>query len=79
VLRTLLPDRRRRCNDGGKVSLELYAYTAMCCSHSFVGTLTPSGTLIEGAWPPGANQAPHDSTWRKMSGDSCTTEYLTNP
>jgi hypothetical protein len=51
----------------------------MCCSHSFVGTLTPSGTLIEGAWPPGPNQAPRDSTWRKTPGDSCTTEYLTNP
>jgi hypothetical protein len=66
-------------HDGGKVSLELYAYTAICCSHSFVGTLTPSGTLIEGAWPPGPNQAPHDSTWRKTPSDSCTTEYRTNP
>lgn len=58
----------------GHVSFELYAYTAACCSHSFVGTLTHNDTLIEGAWPPGLNQAPHDATWKKMPDDFCTTD-----
>jgi hypothetical protein len=64
-------------NDG-KIGLELYAYTGMCCSHSFIGTLSADGTVIQGAWPPGANQAPHDDVWRKMPDDSCASaEMLT--
>lgn len=54
-----------------KISLELGAYSAICCSHTFVGTLTANNTLLEGTWPPGANQAPHPGAWKKMSGDSC--------
>lgn len=57
--------------NGDKVSLELGAYNAICCSHTFVGTLTANNRLLEGAWPPGANQSPHLSTWKKMPGDSC--------
>lgn len=57
--------------NGDKVSLELYAYNPICCPHTFVGTLTAEGTVIQGAWAPGTNQAPHDARWRKMPGDSC--------
>ena len=56
--------------DGG-ISFELYAYTGMCCSHTFVGKLTESGNLIRGTWPPGTNQATHNAKWKKMPGDSC--------
>jgi len=55
----------------GSVSFELYAYTGMCCSHTFVGKLTEDKNLIRGTWPSGANQAAHDATWKKMPGDSC--------
>ena len=57
--------------DSDRVSLELGAYNGICCSHTFVGTLTANRTLLEGAWPPGANQAPHVAAWKKMSGGSC--------
>ena len=59
--------------DCGTVSFELYAYTPGCCSHTFVGKLTKDGALIHGTWPPGANQAPHDASWKKVPGDSCVT------
>jgi hypothetical protein len=29
------------------------------------------GNLVRGTWPPDANQAPHEATWKKMPGDSC--------
>jgi hypothetical protein len=58
--------------NGGKITLELYAFTGMCCSHSFIGRLSADETAIEGAWPPGPNQAPRDDVWRKMPDDSCT-------
>jgi hypothetical protein len=55
----------------GSLSFELYAYTGMCCPHTFIGKLTEGGNLIRGTWPSGANQAPHNATWKKMPGDSC--------
>jgi hypothetical protein len=57
----------------GSVSFELYAYTGMCCPHTFVGKLAEGGDFIQGAWPSGANQAAHNATWKKMSGDSCVS------
>jgi hypothetical protein len=52
-------------------SFELGANAAGCCSHTFMGTPNADGTLLEGTWPPGPNQAPHPGSWRKMRGDSC--------
>ena len=53
------------------VSFEFHAFNDMCCSHTFVGKLAEGGDLIHGTWPSGANQFPHDATWKKMTGDSC--------
>jgi hypothetical protein len=55
----------------GKIVLELYAYSGVCCPHAFIGRLSADGTVIQSAWPPGANQAPHNDVWRKMPDDSC--------
>jgi hypothetical protein len=52
-------------------SFELGAHAAACCSHTFIGTPNAAGTLLEGTWPAGPNQAPHPGSWRKMRGDSC--------
>jgi len=60
-----------RLEKDGSVSFELYAYAMMCCPHTFVGRLAKGGNLVRGTWPPGANQAPHEATWKKMPGDSC--------
>lgn len=62
---------KARLEKDGSVSFELYAYTGMCCPHTFVGKLTEGGNLIQGTWPSGANQAAHNATWKKMHGDSC--------
>ena len=55
----------------GNVIFELHAFTGICCSHKYVGKLHPDGNLIDGAWPPGPNQAPRNDSLRKMPGDSC--------
>ncbi len=55
----------------GRVSLELHANTAICCSHSFIASPQQHGTLMQADWPPGPNQSPHQSTWTKMPGNSC--------
>jgi hypothetical protein len=53
------------------VSFELGAYSGLCCSHTFIGTLNAAGTLLQGTWPLGQNQFSHPGSWRKMKGDSC--------
>jgi hypothetical protein len=55
----------------GSASFELYAYSGICCPHTFVGKLTEGGNLIRGTWPSGRNQTAHNATWKKMPGDSC--------
>jgi hypothetical protein len=51
----------------GNVTLELYAFTSVCCSHSFVGRITQEGNLIRAGWPPGPNQAARHGLWTKVS------------
>lgn len=58
----------------GKFSFQFPAHPALCCSHTFVGTLRAHGEQMSGFWPPGLNQAPHKGWWRKMSEDSCISE-----
>jgi hypothetical protein len=55
----------------GQVSLELGAYSALCCSHLFTGHLSADGTTIDGNFPPGPNQYPHTGVWTKLPGDTC--------
>jgi len=57
--------------NGDRISFELYAYNAICCSHRFVGILSEDGTPIQGTWPSGTNQAPHNAVWVRMPHDSC--------
>lgn len=59
-------------DSAGKVRLELYAFSGICCSHVFVGKLDQNGGLIEGDWPASPKQSPHPGSWTKMPGDSCT-------
>lgn len=55
----------------GVVSVELSAYTAICCSHRFAATPAKNGTAMSANWAEGPNQAAHKSEWNKMPGDSC--------
>ncbi len=52
-------------------SIEFKAYTAMCCSHTYVGTISDDGLTLNGGWQAGPNQTPMNLTWKKKPGDSC--------
>lgn len=54
-----------------QITVELRAYTAMCCPHSFTAKIAEDGMTFSGAWPSGPNQAPRATEWEKMPGDSC--------
>ena len=58
----------------GRFSFELYAHSGVCCSHTFIGLPDAHGDRMEGLWPSGLKQAPHNGSWRKARGDSCVTE-----
>lgn len=55
----------------GSFSFTLDAFTGVCCSRRFVGTLAPAGALLEGTWLSGPNQITRQGSWTKMSADSC--------
>jgi hypothetical protein len=55
----------------GKFRIELYALSAICCSHPFTATPDESGETMVGDFAAGPNQAPHTSTWKKLAGGSC--------
>ena len=55
----------------GSLSIELGAYSAICCPHRFHATSSDRGKEMKAAWPAGPNQSPHKSKWTKMPGDSC--------
>lgn len=54
-----------------QISIEFNAYTAICCSHSFVGTITADHMHLNGSWPAGPNQSPHSVSFRKAPANSC--------
>jgi hypothetical protein len=58
---------------GNNLSIELGAYNATCCSHSFVATSADNGKAMKAYSPADPNQSPHKSRWTKMPGDSCVT------
>lgn len=59
--------------------VELYAFSAHCCSHTFIGRSGSSGSMTA-EWPQGANQSPSKTTFLKVPGDSCiTSEVLQHP
>lgn len=55
----------------GVLSVELNAYTAICCSHLFAATPAKNGTVLKTKWAEGPNQASHKTEWNKMPGDTC--------
>jgi hypothetical protein len=55
----------------GSVSVELGAYSAICCPHRFTGTSADGGKAMKADWPAGPNQSPHKSRWTKMPGGTC--------
>jgi hypothetical protein len=57
--------------DDNKISIEFNAYGGMCCSHVFVGTITPDGMHLTGTWAAGPNQSPHPGSFRKAPPYSC--------
>lgn len=59
-----------------QMSIEFNAYSGICCSHSFVGTLSSDGTVLSGSWPAGPNRAPHLGSFRKASPDSCVSSRV---
>jgi hypothetical protein len=54
-----------------QITVELRAYTAMCCSHPFTAKISDNGMTLSGAWPSGPNQAPRVAEWGEMQGNSC--------
>lgn len=54
-----------------KVSIEFNAYSGICCSRLFVGTVTPDGMFLKGSWTAGPNQSPRPGSFRKAPPYSC--------
>lgn len=54
-----------------RVQVELGAYTAMCCPHPFVATLSRDGRFLASEWPAGPNQTSHLARWTRVQGNSC--------
>jgi hypothetical protein len=59
--------------EGGGLSVELSAYSPICCSHPFHATSADKGKAMKAEWPAGPNQSSHKSRWTKMPGNSCVT------
>jgi hypothetical protein len=55
----------------GSISIELGAYSALCCPHLFLATPARDGKEMKADWPAGPNQSPHKSKWIKMPSDTC--------
>jgi len=54
-----------------RITVELRAYTAICCSHSFTAKLSADGQSLAGNWLAGPNQAPRPVIWVRMPSNSC--------
>ena len=57
----------------GSLSVELGAYSPICCSHRFYAVSADSGKAMKADWPAGPNQSPRKSRWTKMPGNTCIT------
>jgi hypothetical protein len=55
----------------GGLSVELGAYSGICCPHRFHATSSDRGKEMKADWPAGPNQSPHKSKWIRMPGGSC--------
>ena len=54
-----------------RIDVELRAYTAMCCSHTFSAVISGDGESLVGNWPAGPNQASRPAIWTRVEGESC--------
>ena len=61
---------------GSGLSVELGAYSGICCPHRFHATSSDHGKEMKADWPAGPNQSPHKSKWIRMNGDSCIASSL---
>ena len=62
---------RVKVTEPDRVQVELGAYTAMCCPHPFVATLSRDGRYLASEWPAGQNQSSHQTRWTRVQGNSC--------
>lgn len=62
--------KAHRAKDG-EVSLELGAYSPLCCSQTFTGRLSTDRSSLSGAFLPSPNHIPHAAQWTRAAGDSC--------
>jgi hypothetical protein len=58
-------------SSNGSLTVELGAYSGICCSHRFTATSADGGKAMKADWPAGPNQSPHKSKWTKMPGNTC--------
>jgi hypothetical protein len=64
----------------GQITVEFGAYSGMCCSRSFEAKLSADGTLLEGGYLSGPNQAaPSPAKWNRAAGELCGTENAITP
>lgn len=61
------------------ITVELRAYTAMCCSHPFQAAISSDGSKLVGNWPSGPNQAPRSVEWKRMPENSCRAAASASP
>lgn len=54
-----------------RITVELRAYIAICCSHPFTAKLSADGQSLAGRWLPGPNQMSGPVIWVRMPGNSC--------
>jgi hypothetical protein len=57
----------------GVISIELGAYSPICCPHLFLATPEHGGKDMKADWPLGPSQGPYKSKWIKMPGNTCIT------
>jgi hypothetical protein len=61
------------------ILVELRAYIAACCSHSFKATISSDGSKLLGEWPSGPNQVPRSVEWKRMPNNSCVAAASESP
>ncbi len=62
-----------------QITVELRAYTAMCCSHPFTAKLSADKQSLSGIWLAGPNQAPRPVKWLRMPSNSCISARASEP
>ena len=53
------------------ITVQLRAYTGVCCPHSFTAKVSGDGQMLSGNWSAGINQTAGVIRFTKMPGKSC--------